>query len=359
MSRWPAAAPVISPQSTGGSITGEGRPCSNTGRTDRREVRQTLPKLSHDGQALSGALVDWLSFTVRPQDEEQAELLRQQPTEFARELIRAVFGDPLIECGEVEHRGLNGYTHRAEISARGKHAAGSYVALGGNEGTVNVQLSGTGCAQVQCWYTVALALSRLGARITRIDLAYDDYLGRIIDLDRWMSMAQSKEIRASAGQSPKHRLIKGDDGTTLYVGRKGSKELCVYQKGKEQGDPDSPWLRAEVRFWAKDREIPYAALTQCLSFIRAAYNVLSELPGDVCERMKTIARSVAAKAVAALSWARHAFGPLLNTFVNALGEDRTSELIMQDIRRSAIPRRFASFSRDQLDKHLQESLCPF
>lgn len=358
MSRWQGAK-VIPPQQAGGGITaGGGGPLGNTGRTDRREVRSPLPTLASDGKASSGALVDWLSFTVRPQGED-AELLLQDPTAYIRDLVLKVFCGSSIYADEVENRGINGYKQRARIFVDGQHAAGSFVGCGGNEGTVNVQLSGTGCAGVRDWSSVAQALHRLDAKITRVDLAFDDYHGRCIELDRWIEMSQRGEIRAGAGQPPKHRLITGDDGTTLYVGVKGSKELCVYEKGKEQGDPDSPWLRAEVRFWAKDRVIPVAVLTQSLSFIRAAYNVLAELPGDFCERIKTIGRSVSAKAVAALSWARHAVGPLVHVLASALGEKRTAELLLTDVRRHSIPRRFAGIHRDQLHHQLQVALCPF
>lgn len=353
---------AISPHANGGSIAvaGEGGPCSNTGRkTEARRAegfRNPLPKLSHDGKALSGALVDWLAFTVRPEGEE-AEWLAQHPSSYVAHLCAEIFGASNIIVCEVEKRGRNGYTHTAQLKTA--NAACGFVALGGNDGTVNVQLPGTGCAAVACWFHVAMAPQKRAARITRVDLAYDDYRREFIDLDRWEAMARAGEIRAGNGPKPGWDVIDGHVSKTVYVGTKGAKELCVYEKGKQLGDKDSLWVRAEVRIWAKDRVIPYAVLTQCLSYLRAAYNVLSQLPGDVCERIKTTARSVAASAVAAVSWLRHAAGPLLHVLANALGEKRTSEILLGDVRRTSIPRRFAGISRDQLNMHLQAALCPF
>lgn len=356
------AGKAISPHADGGSIAvaGEGGPCSNTGRKPDAPkaagFRNPLPTLSHDGQALSGALVDWLSFTVSPQGED-AESLRQQPTEFVRDLAMLVFGDSPIYVAEVEQRGRNGYTHTAMLSAAG--APCGFIALGGNKGTVNIQISGTGCAAIRCWYHVAAELCRIKARITRVDLAFDDYFGKFIKLDEWEAMARAGELRAGNGPAPSWRVYEGSQSRSVYVGKKGGKELCLYEKGKEQGDPESPWLRAEVRIWANDRVIPYAVLTQCLSFLRAAYNVLAELPGDECNRIATTARAVDASAVAAMAWMRQCIGPMLDVLTRALGEARTAQILLDDLRRPAIPRRFAGIPRDQLNKHLQDALCPF
>lgn len=351
-----SVAPAISPLRAGGSIaaSSEGRPCSNTGRTDRRAVRK--PTLSTDGHALSGALVDWLSFTIRPEGTE-AEFLHQDPDGFVRYLVDTVFPRSNLFVASVEQRGRNGYTHTSEVSTAG--AVAGFIALGGNKGTVNLQLSGTGCAAVVDWYTVSTQLALRTARITRVDLAFDDYHGRYIPLDKWDAMARAGEIRAGNGPTPSWRVYEGSDSRSVYVGKKGAKELCLYEKGKKEGDPDSPWLRAEVRIWASDRVIPYAVLTQTLSYLRASYNVLCELPGDACERIKTIKRTVCAKAVAALSWARHAFGPLLHVLTNALGQERTTSLLFEDIRRASTPRRFLGINREHLNLELQAALCPF
>lgn len=355
VSRWPVVQ-AIPPHADGVGIASKGGgPCSNTGRTDCKEVRHA-PRMTSDGLALSGALVDWLSFTVKPEGAD-LELLTQDPTSYARELCWRVFGVSALYVEEAEQRGKNGYTHTCKLINAATVAG--FVAFGGNRGTVNVQLSGVGCAAVRCWYTAAWELQAMGAKLTRVDLAYDDYKAEHIDLHRWAAMAKAGEIHAAAGQTPKWREVNGSDSYTLYVGRKGNKELCVYEKGKEQGDPNSPWLRAELRVWAKEREIPYAVLTQTLSFIRGAYNVLRELPGHVCDRIKTTARKVAANAVACLAWLREAVGPSIDTLTRALGADRVAQLLNDDIRRPTVPRRFKGIPRDQLNLHLQGALCPF
>lgn len=351
-----ASALGISPHADGEGIPSAGAArVSNTGREARRASRKA-PRLASDKKALSGALIDWLGFSVHCEGSVLA-FLKDDPSAFARRLVQSVFPDSPFVVMDVEHRGKNGYTSTAVITVAGNHAG--FVALGGNRNTVNVQLSGVGCAAVRDWYTAAAKLQACAAKITRVDLAFDDYRGQHIDLNRWEAMARSGAIRASNGPAPAWRVYEGADSKTVYVGRKGSKELCVYEKGKQLGETHSPWLRAEVRIWAEDRVIPYAVLTQCLSFLRAAYNVLAELPGDVCTRIKTVKRTVEAKAKAAIAWAHRAVGPLIYVLQRALGKDRAADILFSDVRRFAVPRRFDGFTRDALDHHFREALCPF
>lgn len=359
----PSTLNGISPHANGGMLldavwAGEGRPCSNTGRKpDRREgFRKTLPNLSEDGSFASGALVDWLGATIPPCEEMQ-QAMDDDAHAHLRLLLSAIFRGSAIALGDIQERGRNGYTHSAELISGA--APVGFITFGGNRGTINFQLSGDGCRAVADWYHVSKALTALEARITRVDLAFDDYKAEHIDFERWAAQAEQGEVRAGNGPRPGHRIIRGSAGRTLYVGKKGAKELCVYDKGREQGDPDSPWLRAEVRVWGKDRDIPHAVLTRPLAFIRAAYNVLCELPGDVCERIKTTARTVEANIKAAVRWAYSAFGPTVNLLFDALGATRAVEVINESVRRNSVPRRFAGFTRDQLHHHIGETLCPF
>lgn len=318
------------------------------------------PQLRQDGQNMAGAIVDWVSITVRPQGAE-AEWLRQDPDTYCAHLVASLFPKSNLFTSEHEARGRFGYTHTCKINAG--RTSGGFVAFGGNNGTVSVTLSGVGCKAVHCWYLTAAGLQRRedAPRITRVDLAYDDYEAKHIKKWEWFEMACRHEIRAGNGPAiKKDPEVSGPFGPkmTWYVGQKGVKELCVYNKGVEQGDPESPWLRAEVRIWSKDRVIPFEVLTKPLSYIRGAYNILRDLPGDVCDKIKTVRKAVSAKVVAATSWLRHAAGPLINVLSLSLGKRRAAEVLLNDCRRSGVPRRFSDIpSWDQLSGEIGLALC--
>lgn len=306
---------------------------------------------------MAGAIVDWVSITVRPQGAE-AQWLQQDPDTYCAHLVASLFPKSNLFTSEHEARGRFGYTHTCKINA-GRTAAG-FVAFGGNAGTVSVTLSGTGCKAVHCWYLTVAGLQRRddAPRITRVDLAYDDYNGDHIKHREWFELAKGGAVRAGNGPAASYRFTGCANTLTWYVGTKGSKELCVYEKGKEQGQPDSKWLRAEVRIWAKDRVIPFETLTKPLSYIRGAYNILRELPGDVCEKIKTVRKAVSAKVVAGMSWLRHVAGPLINVLCLSLGKRRAAEILLNDCRRSGVPRRFSDIpSWDQLSGEIGLALC--
>lgn len=86
------------------------------------------------------------------------------------------------------------------------------------------------------------------------------------DFDGLITLAQAKEwfeagdFHSGKGYSPSGEYI--DDfgsgkGKTLYVGSgKTGKVLRIYEKGKQLGDPQSPWIRWELELHNKDRVLP-------------------------------------------------------------------------------------------------------
>ena len=44
---------------------------------------------------------------------------------------------------------------------------------------------------------------------------------------------------------------------TLFIGSRGSAKYCrIYEKGRQLGDPDSPWVRFEVEYRKADSVLP-------------------------------------------------------------------------------------------------------
>ena len=57
------------------------------------------------------------------------------------------------------------------------------------------------------------------------------------------------------------------------------KMLRIYEKGKQLGDSESPWVRVEAELRNKSRVIPWDALTRPGSYLAGAYPCLAYLSG--------------------------------------------------------------------------------
>ncbi|NOU45170.1 MAG: hypothetical protein HOO87_16745 [Methyloglobulus sp.] len=135
------------------------------------------------------------------------------------------------------------------------------VAWGGEKqnGTILFDINGTGCANVAGWEKLAEFLEPLSARLTRVDLAYDDYEGKIIDYEKFRQWYFDGQFNTNGrppepseiGHLPPHK------GRTFYVGNRQSvKMVRGYEKGRQLKQPDSPWFRAEVEFKSGGRVLP-------------------------------------------------------------------------------------------------------
>jgi phage replication initiation protein len=166
-------------------------------------------------------------------------------------------------------KGWNGYKHRLDIEGVG------LVAFGGNNETVHIEVTGSGCMQVKDWSAVADSLDMLEAWITRLDLAVDDFEGTTYNLEWCKRAFADGEFNPARGARPVPRLI--DDmgsgkGCTFYLGaRESGKLFRGYEKGKEQGEPESPWFRCEVEWRNRNREIPVQAIREPGKFFAGAY----------------------------------------------------------------------------------------
>src|SRR5690606_12811981 len=111
------------------------------------------------------------------------------------------------------------------------------------------------------WHHVAGRLEELGAKITRLDIAVDDLTGDTFSVEEFRAAYHSGAFVMN-GRPPTARYVS-DEGTgrgcTLYIGQKGHKELCVYEKGRQLGDPQSRHTRCELRLYGKRLELPVDA----------------------------------------------------------------------------------------------------
>jgi phage replication initiation protein len=251
------------------------------------------------------------------------------------------------------------------------------VAFGGNAGTMLVELSGEGCRWIHSWSHVHFQLEILAARVSRCDVALDDFDAVSLDLRDTAERARNG-LFTGAGRPPKTRFL--DDhgngtGCTLYVGKKGHKELCIYEKGKQLKDETSPWLRIEQRFYGKHvgedlavnprgrRGLPLDMLLQPLRYFRGAHaflDALCERIGlqDVANKLTVVKAKVDATATALKTWLRTQCGPSLGLIFRALG-DQAEGFLRENVTRESLPSRFKTLgAADQLYEMVRQELCP-
>lgn len=215
--------------------------------------------------------------------------------------------------------------------------------------TARLELTGEGCRHyeassgddhAQRWSSLASLLGAVDARLTRIDIAADDFTGAYPV--SWALQQYTDGAFDRRGQRPKARLI--DDmgnktGKTLYIGsRKGENQLRVYEKGREQGNQDSPWVRYEGEFHASTRrELPLDMLVDPAPYLVGTYPVL-DFVGGIGERLRIATEKLLANCTRAVKAFRHQYGPMLNALLHASGGDEaTLARMVMGTARSKLP----------------------
>lgn len=228
------------------------------------------------------ALIDWLAFTVTPPEGENVGWIDA--------VLSTLFGigrDQWKPTG----RGWNGYSNRVNLGEWGLLGHGGVH----QKGTVHVSLNGHACARVGDWSAVRQWGEDHRAVITRVDLAHDDFEGSSINVE--IALQWFHEGRFTSAGRPPAVELRDDLGTgkgkTLYFGnRSNGKLLRVYEKGRQLGDPTSPWVRAEVELHNKSRVVPWEVLTRPAPYLAGAYPALRYLSAEQC-RIRTIKESAA------------------------------------------------------------------
>ncbi len=278
------------------------------------------------------AKVDWLNCTF-----DRPELT---PAGFVS-FIGRMMGRPV---SGHDGRGMLGFQTSVKLYA---YVAGSMVecgmlAYGGDSqrGRWLFQLTGKGCGLVNDWPALADFLEGLGARITRLDLAVDFLNGE-------HTVDDAVEMHAAGGFTlrgrPPSTHVAGDwlerlHGRTLYIGKAtNGKTLRAYEKGKQLGDLESPWVRFEVQLGNRDREIPFEALTSPTAFFAGCYPALSDLVDVAAEAIDTTTTEGETTLAHLLYHAKRCYGKLLHTLLKATGVSHSD--LIEEVRVIGIPRR--------------------
>lgn len=273
------------------------------------------------------AITDWLNITFwfDPTPDNLATLLSQ---------LAALHRD--FAWFERRRGGLHGYEKSFDVGT-----TSAKLAYGGNADTALLSFDGEACAYIADWEALTACFREgYGARITRWDGAIDVHEGSPSVDD---ALAWHLQGAFNVGGRPPHCEKRGDwvnpngQGRTLYIGqRENGKCLRVYEKGKQLGNPDSPWVRWEVEMHNKDREIPWDVLRVPGQYVAGAYPKAMGWVRHDMARIKTIRKANETSVGALVHHARHAYGKVINLLQH---QGHSAEAIVEMLARSGIPAR--------------------
>jgi phage replication initiation protein len=279
------------------------------------------------------ALIDALAFSVVLPDDKSYPWVIEQMQQF-------------LPIESIEYRrGLFGFRYSARI---GEGVA--VIAWGGDSqrGRVFFSLMGQGCSMVTNWPGLQAWLENYRAVLKRADVAYDDYEGKMVNI-AWAVEQYRGEGFNAGGRKPRAECF-GDwldgeastKGRTVGIGTRASgKYARCYEKGKQLGDPESPWARIEVEWRAQDRHIPYDILTKPGQYLAGAYPCLAAL--DVHQStIKTVAKAAQIAYDRAVENAKLHCGKIVNLMLAVVGGDY-AEVVNQLIR-PGVPGRIDPYS---------------
>jgi DNA relaxase NicK len=293
------------------------------------------------------AIVDFLRVTL-PQAYLGLDDLELAPSQI-RDFVSTFAPDSGI-CLEMGVKGgRRGYTHHVQLLTPDGEACGD-LCWGGERqsGTVSFELTGGGCARVaaarpfaQAWGHARATLETVQARITRLDIAHDDYEGkRTRDLAR--TMYESGEFDGQFARPAMNEQGWNDgSGKTLYIGKPtATRQLVVYDKGREQGarEGDSlvDWVRWEARFYGRNREVPLSALDAPWEYMVGEYPALSWI-SCVMHVVRVAVNRSAVNLAAAMRHCRRQYGGLLDLVLKHKGDEGSLPFIQRFLSRATVP----------------------
>lgn len=211
------------------------------------------------------------------------------------------------------------------------------LCIGGQRNTILIMINGKGCAFAkEGWerrlYTFLSNYAERG-KLTRVDLAHDDFDGTKINVD-WGDQ-QDNIGGFQLGNRAPNVEHKGNwkrpngKGRTLNIGsRESGKYLRLYEKGRAEGDPDDNWQRAEVEFKSVDRILPYDILLAPSEYFIASYPCFLFLAEDKQPaRIETIVKTAKINAKTAIANLKHQYGKYINIFKQVFEPEELINLI--------------------------------
>lgn len=246
--------------------------------------------------------------------------------------------------------GRRGYSHHFKILTMDSVVCGD-VCWGGDRqrGTVSVELTGAGCALIPsegrpfaaAWGWVRDFMETVQARITRLDIAHDDYSGQ-------HSLSLAEQLYQSgafdgAFKRPSMQRVGWNDGSgeTIYIGKPlSTRQLVVYEKGREQGardgDPGVEWVRWEARFNNRNRVIPLSILVAPWEYLVGEFPALDWISAVMSVMRTAVARSVS-NLRSAIRHCSRQYGGLLDIVTRHVESESVGLWVSRFLARSTTP----------------------
>ena len=275
---------------SGQNAAGVNPPSSNTGgisqatyysvgiQTHEGRNRKKLFKMATDGIAF----IDTLSFTMHedvfvPANElPLPDVIAEQISQF----LFDIFGYGLT----IQRNGLNGYKISYLMGL--EKAQYGQAAFFGNQNTVYINVTGLGLTMAADGWERRLydffQERAPKAKITRVDMAHDFINGEY-------TVEQAKQDWHDGKFNYGKRTPLGDcvgadwlndtkKGKTFYIGSpRSDRRVRFYDKGKEQGDPNSPWVRGELQLRNHKLTLPHDILLNPTPYFIGSYQAIAEI----------------------------------------------------------------------------------
>lgn len=339
-------------------------PSSNRGVSENERLPVFVDFLSVSVD-LHSALIDAGWRIPWPCTRDDLNNLGEHATAASQALAHHFFGDTVII--DIQERGGRFYKWRRLLHDKSGQMIGM-IELGGTDTcrkdgtyTARIELTGEGCRvfeaaqgspdHAQRWSGLADLLGLCGAQIKRVDLACDDREGRYPIT--WAIQQYESGAFDKRGQHPKaalHDDMGSCEGKTFYVGRRQSENMLrAYEKGREQGDLESPWMRYEAELKGTNRrELPLEILMHGDAYMKGVYPCLHFIAG-MGERMASTSAKAMANAKRAIRNFKRQYGPFAQLIL-AAGEgcEITVTRLLRGCARPQVPKWF------QGPEHLHE-----
>jgi phage replication initiation protein len=315
--------------------------------TDGKRGVAVLHPLPLETAPVVAAHIDWLAFTM-PHDSFPTESKDwRTKLNWLFPQLQVIFG--ISQMVHKPGRKFNGYENTFELLGRERNLLG-ILGIGGEHqrGTAHISLNGGGCALVPDWKKAADWGESVKAVLKRVDAAHDDFEGRTVNMENAVQWWQSGGFN-SGGRTPGQDQ-RGDwvtpgspAGRTFYVGQRGNAKYCrIYEKGKQLGDPSSPWVRVEVELKGnKAYRIPWDILTRSGQYLAGFYPCLNFLSA-VQEKIRTITKAVTISYKRAVENAQQMVGKLVNVMMQVHGGDAFA--VVNELKRDGVPGRLENYA---------------
>lgn len=285
-----AAAAQPPASNTGGRTGAEQRDVHSVKKTNYVMVNGRLKEIILRQGHKTAAHIDTLTFTLTKDvfidhetqiDDAHPENVRNLAEKIS-ETLHTIFGFGIYE----QKNGINGYKYSFVMGTDSvKYGVAAFGGLNQRD-SIMIHLYGDGLtAALDGWekrlYSWFSAFAPF-AKITRCDLAHDFFNGEYTPdqaYTDWQSGGyDNRHMRPRARMHGYDWLDDQRTGKTFYIGTPTSSRMVrIYDKGCEQGDKSSPWVRFELQIRNRDYIIPHDILINAGGYLTASYPVAESL----------------------------------------------------------------------------------